>query len=401
MKKQLAKNKGDTKAILLELIKLPENQLCADCSAKGPRWASASLGVFMCIKCSGIHRNLGTHLSFVRSVNLDEWKPEQVNRMVVWGNGRAKAYFEHDVPATYPVPNETASVQQLTRWIRDKYEHCKFVPRGMPERDPRRGGLPLDGAPRPAESAPPAIRKAPTTKATANKPVPPKAAVNKAVALEPKVRSKAQVPPVSKPALPTPVAPPPQQPQPDLLDFSEPEPVPPSKEDQQLNSQPVAQPQQPAPLGVFEQPVLPSQPTVPMSLQDQQQQQQPPKMSPDAILAMYAGPSAFGGLHPAVTPTLNPARPPMSYPQPANGFPAAGMMGQQPFAQPHYAMAQQGMFPRGMAAMQQPMMGVGKSPPRPPQFGLQAPMQQPPQPPYTQQPQLFFGMMQQQQPRPF
>jgi Arf-GAP with GTPase, ANK repeat and PH domain-containing protein 1/3/4/5/6/9/11 len=38
-----------------------------------PDWASLNLGVLVCIECSGIHRNLGSHISRVRSLDLDEW----------------------------------------------------------------------------------------------------------------------------------------------------------------------------------------------------------------------------------------------------------------------------------------------------------------------------------------
>lgn len=44
----------------------------------GPRWASWNLGIFLCIRCAGIHRNLGVHISRVKSVNLDTWTPQQV-----------------------------------------------------------------------------------------------------------------------------------------------------------------------------------------------------------------------------------------------------------------------------------------------------------------------------------
>ena len=84
-------------------------------AAAGPRWASANLGIFMCIRCSGIHRNLGVHISFVRSVSLDEWKASQVENMVRWGNRRANEYWEAGVPEDYYIPDENDPVQQVER----------------------------------------------------------------------------------------------------------------------------------------------------------------------------------------------------------------------------------------------------------------------------------------------
>lgn len=78
----------------MSLLNEESNKYCADCGqkgmvtrpvpfrahavAKGARWASWNLGVFLCIRCAGLHRNLGTHISRVKSVNLDKWTDEQV-----------------------------------------------------------------------------------------------------------------------------------------------------------------------------------------------------------------------------------------------------------------------------------------------------------------------------------
>ena len=121
------------------LLKLPGNNECADCTAPKPNWASASCGVFVCFNCSGLHRGLGTHLSFVRSVNLDEWTEKQYKKMKEWGNLNANAYFEARLDKKKP--DQHASVNEMNRYIRDKYEMGKWVPDGG-EGDPRRGGKP-------------------------------------------------------------------------------------------------------------------------------------------------------------------------------------------------------------------------------------------------------------------
>jgi len=48
---------------LLEVVQQQDNAVCADCGERDPQWASANLGLFICIVCAGIHRNLGTHIS--------------------------------------------------------------------------------------------------------------------------------------------------------------------------------------------------------------------------------------------------------------------------------------------------------------------------------------------------
>ncbi|KAI8872359.1 ArfGap-domain-containing protein [Ramicandelaber brevisporus] len=82
-----------TKAQLAELLRLEGNRRCIDCNDLSPSWASVTLGTFFCLNCSGQHRALGVHLSFVRSVTMDRWTAEQVKRMQIGGNKNALAFF--------------------------------------------------------------------------------------------------------------------------------------------------------------------------------------------------------------------------------------------------------------------------------------------------------------------
>lgn len=93
---------------------------------QGPRWASWNLGVFLCIRCAGIHRNLGVHISRVRSVNLDTWTPEQVMSLQNMGNSRARAIYEAQLPDGFRRPQTDASLESF---VRAKYEHKKYMAR--------------------------------------------------------------------------------------------------------------------------------------------------------------------------------------------------------------------------------------------------------------------------------
>ena len=115
---------------LKALVKLESNKVCADCKKnKHPRWASWNLGVFVCIRCSGIHRGMGTHISRVKSVDLDAWTDEQLQSVLKWGNSRANKYWEAKLQAGH-VPSES----KMENFIRTKYESKRWVMEGpMPD----------------------------------------------------------------------------------------------------------------------------------------------------------------------------------------------------------------------------------------------------------------------------
>ncbi|KAI4128873.1 MAG: hypothetical protein LQ338_002502 [Usnochroma carphineum] len=83
----------ETKTKLLALQKLPGNTTCCDCSAPSPQWASPKFGTFICLACAGLHRGLGVHISFVRSITMDAFKGNEILRMEKGGNERWKGFW--------------------------------------------------------------------------------------------------------------------------------------------------------------------------------------------------------------------------------------------------------------------------------------------------------------------
>ncbi|KAJ4322359.1 ARF GAP with effector function(s) [Neodidymelliopsis sp. IMI 364377] len=130
------------RATLKNLVKLEGNKTCSDCKRnKHPRWASWNLGVFICIRCSGIHRGMGTHISKVKSVDLDTWTDEQLQSVLKWGNARANKYWEAKL-----APGHVPSEAKIENFIRTKYESKRWVMDG-PMPDPSQLGEDDDDIP--------------------------------------------------------------------------------------------------------------------------------------------------------------------------------------------------------------------------------------------------------------
>ncbi|KAG5228016.1 ADP-ribosylation factor GTPase-activating protein [Salix suchowensis] len=118
------------------------NDKCADCGSPEPDWASLNLGVLVCIECSGVHRNLGVHISKVRSLTLDVkvWEPSVISLFQSLGNAFANSVWEELLQSRSALQAElipTSDKPQLlfiskpspadSISIKEKFIHAKYA----------------------------------------------------------------------------------------------------------------------------------------------------------------------------------------------------------------------------------------------------------------------------------
>ncbi|CAN1324995.1 ADP-ribosylation factor GTPase-activating protein AGD12 [Linum perenne] len=111
---------------LRDMLQQSDNRNCADCGAPDPKWASANIGVFLCLKCCSVHRSLGS--SKVLSVTMDDWGEEEIDSMIeVGGNAAVNSIYEAHIPNGVSKPKPDASHDERAKFIRSKYELQEFL----------------------------------------------------------------------------------------------------------------------------------------------------------------------------------------------------------------------------------------------------------------------------------
>ena len=76
-----------------DIINTQNNSVCFDCGFPKPKWASINNGIFLCLKCAGIHRNFGVRFSIIRSIQLENWDDKQIQFLKLGGNLNFKHFL--------------------------------------------------------------------------------------------------------------------------------------------------------------------------------------------------------------------------------------------------------------------------------------------------------------------
>jgi hypothetical protein len=102
------------------------NTACADCGAPDPTWCCINWGVCICIRCSGVHREMTTSVSKVRSLTLDRLDNRLLGVISAIGNERANLVLQAEMPDGERIGPD-ADLQTRDAFLRKKYEQCAWA----------------------------------------------------------------------------------------------------------------------------------------------------------------------------------------------------------------------------------------------------------------------------------
>ncbi|KAM6900309.1 arf-GAP with SH3 domain, ANK repeat and PH domain-containing protein 1 isoform 4-T4 [Xenentodon cancila] len=116
-----------TKAIIEDVLRMPGNEICCDCGAADPKWLSTNLGILTCIECSGIHREMGVHISRIQSMELDKLGTSELLLAKNVGNSSFNEIMEGNLPSPSPKPTPSSDMTVRKEFINAKYVDHKYA----------------------------------------------------------------------------------------------------------------------------------------------------------------------------------------------------------------------------------------------------------------------------------
>ncbi|XP_056246966.1 arf-GAP with SH3 domain, ANK repeat and PH domain-containing protein 2 [Seriola aureovittata] len=118
-----------TRAITDDIRRMPGNNSCCDCGAPDPGWLSTNLGVLTCIECSGIHREMGVHVSRIQSLSLDSLGTSDLLLARNVGNSGFNEILEANLLSPSLKPSQHSHMAERKDFILSKYQDVHFVRR--------------------------------------------------------------------------------------------------------------------------------------------------------------------------------------------------------------------------------------------------------------------------------
>ncbi|XP_049866740.1 ARF GTPase-activating protein Git isoform X2 [Pectinophora gossypiella] len=72
-------------------------EVCADCGASDPSWASINRGLLLCAECCSVHRSMGRHISHVKSLRQGTWPPSLLAMVQALTAQNVNSIWEHSL----------------------------------------------------------------------------------------------------------------------------------------------------------------------------------------------------------------------------------------------------------------------------------------------------------------
>ncbi|XP_059061754.1 ARF GTPase-activating protein Git [Achroia grisella] len=71
--------------------------VCSDCGASDPSWASINRGLLLCAECCSVHRSMGRHISHVKSLRQGSWPPSLLAMVQALTAQNVNCIWEHSL----------------------------------------------------------------------------------------------------------------------------------------------------------------------------------------------------------------------------------------------------------------------------------------------------------------